>query len=198
MPSFKFLVGLMVVAASSKAAVEFTPRYADILADGVPQHSLYLQDGPLKAFLRIPSKWDVKDEAGTLCLTSLEHSSARVDIRKSAVHLPAAIDDDWIKLITPQLIKSLPPGAEKAFVLETKVNPILVLSWKSFEFQISYEIAGAKFLRSICFISLHTGDSAEMLTSGQETDVGPARAAGFAMLSSWLEPPAKIMNRMVQ
>lgn len=191
-------LALVLAGRGCEVAVDFSPRYADILADGVAQHSLYLQNGPLKAFLRLPPQWEIKGEAGALCLTSPQHGSARVDIRSSAVPLPAAPDEKWIKLMTPQLLKSLPAGAEKGAVLETKANPIQILSWKSFEFVLSYEIAGNKFLRSVCFITLHNQDNAEMVTGGGGSDFGPARAAGFSLLTSWLEPPARVTQRMMQ
>lgn len=184
-------VALLSSLATARAQIDFTPRQADIMIDGVPMHSTYLPDGDRKILFTKPAGWEAKGEAGALCLTSPTRPSARVDIRNSAVKLPPAPDDKWVKLMTPELLKSLPKAAKNAAVVSTKVNPFTLYNWKSFEFLMAYELEGVKYQRGVCFLTVHGKGSIEMVTSGLEQDVSAARAAGLALFTTWSEPLAK-------
>lgn len=192
------LVLLLGSAAQGPAAIDFNPRYTDIMADGVSMHTLCLQDDAQQILLKQPPGWDVRGEAGALCLTCHEHDTARIDLRSSAVKLPPTPDDAWIKSMTPALLKSLPEGAKHATMATTVPNPFTLFNWKSFEFQMTYELAEVRYTRSVCFLTVFKKGNIEMLSAGQDQDFAAARATGLKFLRSWYEPPADTLKKMVE
>lgn len=197
-------VGAVALATGSAAVcrgqIDFSPRYVDIMADGVSMRTLCLQDGAQRIFLDQPAHWEAREEGGALCLTNAQYGSARIDLRNSAIKLPPAAEADeaWVKAMTPVMLKSLPEGAKNAAMIDAKVSPFVLYNWKSFEFQMSYDSGGYKYLRSVCFFTLYHKGNIEMVTTGLEKDFAPARDAGFAMLTTWCEPPVGVMKRMLR
>lgn len=199
MRSYLFVIAVLARSVCpSPAAIDFNPRYSDIVADGVSTRSLCLQDGSQQVFLKQPAGWDVRGEAGALCLMSREHSTARIDLRNSAVKIPLAPDDAWVKTMTPVLLKSLPEGAKNRTMVATVPNPYTLFNWRSFEFQMSYDLADVKYIRSVCFLTIYGKGSIEMLTGGEPQDFTAAREMGLRFLRSWYEPPAGTLKTMLQ
>ena len=183
---------------AGQAALDFTPRFATIKADGLPVRSLYLQNGPLRAFMRAPSAWEINGGAGGLVMINLKLPNSRVDFRTSTVHLPEQITEDWIKTMSPAVVRTAPAGSTNAKLVAAKANAMAVNGWRSFEFTLAYEAFGVRYMRSILLLTLRSKESVELVSVAREQDFGTVRQAGVSLLESWMEPPEKVAQRMMQ
>ena len=53
-------------------------------------------------------------------------------------------------------------------------------------------------MRSILLLTLRSKESVELVSVAREQDFGTVRQAGVSLLESWMEPPEKVAQRMMQ
>ena len=180
-------------------AIDFTPRYAKIMFDGIPSESLYLQSGPdHKIFLHSASGWTANGDSSALHLKSATMGQAQIDLRAATFKLPEKFDEKWRDDIKTRLLKAVPKDAVNAEWIDEKVQPLAINSWRTYESRVSYELFGNKYVWGVCWIEVSGTYTLEMSSNRHINEYPAVRQSGMRLMASWLRPPPAALAKLMR
>ena len=185
------LVSLSLTALATQApAIDFTPRIADSIEDGVPMRRLYFSDDAQHIYYRPLPNWSRYGDAQGATFRPKD-SVGEVQIQNSPAG-NASIAFDAEGLVTLRQIAQgvLPPGASQVTELWEAVNPVVLQGWTSFEIGLDYMAAGQHFCRSILFINLDAKRQIQFIVDAPAAAFPPLYQGAYRTLASWYQPVA--------
>lgn len=186
-PLWLVTLGLTGLAAQA-LAIDFTPRIADSIEDGVPMRRLYFSDDAQHIFYRPLPNWSRYGDAQGATFRPKD-SAGEVKIQNAPVD-NAGIAFDAEGLVTLRQIASglLPSGASQATELWEAVNPVVLQGWTSFEIGFDYVTAGQHSCRSILFINLDAKRQIQFIVDAPAAAFPPLYQGAYRTLASWYQP----------
>jgi hypothetical protein len=186
----RLLLVLLACAGSvpAESAIDFTPRYADMMEDGIPFHRMYFTEGDNRIFFRPPANWQVSGDTAAIYFTPKGLHVSQVSFRSvPPEEATIPFDEKGIEKLR-EIAKSLLPSAftdpEEQF--ET-VNPIILQDWTSFEIAFSGHYYGIDSRRSILFINLAPGRQLRIVVEAPIRDFEKLHKDAYRSLATWRE-----------
>ena len=180
-------LGLTALAAQAPA-IDFTPRIADSIEDGVPMRRLYFSDDAQHIYYRPLPNWSRYGDAQGATFRPKD-SGGEVRIQ-NAPEGNAGIAFDAEGLVTLRQIAHtlLPPRAAQATELWEAVNPVVLQGWTSFEIGFDYVAGDQHFCRSILFINLDSKRQIHFIVDAAPAEFSPLCKSAYRTLASWYQP----------
>ena len=165
-------------------ALDLTPQFADVDADGLRMKLPYFQDGAKRVFIKPPAGWkiDGNSECANLASEAAPHSTVTFTLSAKPV-LPKteaerkALRDAMLAL----------PGKEAANVtLEADApDPLPLNGWKTFEFRVSYDLGDTHFQKSVLLVKLNAIEELRVTVTGPAQEFAKAAGAAMMCLRTW-------------
>lgn len=181
-PLTLLLAALSLTAAAR--ALDLTPHFADMDADGLLIRLPYFQDGAKRVFIKPPEGWkiDGNSERANLSSESAPHSTVTFTLSAK----PALPGNESERKTLRDAMLAL-PGKEAANVtLEADTpNPFPLNGWKTFEFRVSYDMSAVHFQKSILLVRLNAIEELRITVTAPAQEYAKAAGAAMACLRSW-------------
>jgi hypothetical protein len=186
-PPLLVMLSLATLAAEA-FAIDFTPRIADSIEDGVPMRRLYFTDDAQHIYYRPLPNWsrygDVqgatfrpKDSGGEIRIQNAPAGNAGI-----------AFDAHGLETFR-QIAQSLvPSGASQVTEIWEAVNPVVLQGWTSFEIGFDYVTASQHSCRSILFINLDSKRQIQFIVDASPAEFSPLYSSAYRTLASWYQP----------
>ncbi len=174
--------------AAPALAIDFTPRIADSIEDGVPMRRLYFSDEAQHIYYRPLPNWSRYGDAQSATFRP-KVSGGEVKIQNApAGNASIAFDAHGLETFRQIARGLVPPGASPANELWETVNPVVLQGWTSFEIGFDYVAAGQHACRSILFINLDSKRQIQFIVDAAPADFSPLYNAAYRTLASWYQP----------
>ena len=185
------LVTLSLTALAAQApAIDFTPRIADSIEDGVPMRRLYFSDDAQHIFYRPLPNWSRYGDAQGATFRP-KGSAGEVKIQNApAGNASIAFDAKGLVTLRQTAQTLLPPHAAHATELWEAVNPVVLQGWTSFEIGFDYVAGDQHFCRSILFINLDSKRQIQFIVDAPPAAFPPLYQGAYRTLASWYQPVA--------
>jgi hypothetical protein len=174
--------------AARAPAIDFTPRIADSVEDGIPMRRLYFSDDAQHIFYRPLPNWSRYGDAQGATFRPKD-SGGQVKIQ-NAPEGNAGIAFDGPGLGTLRQIAHglLPSGADQTTELWEAVNPLELQGWTTFEIGFDYVVSGQHFCCSVLFINLDSKRQILFIVDAAPADFSPLYKGAYRTLASWHQP----------
>ena len=139
---------------AARADLDLTPSTEIRNMERVPMTYVVFHDGPKEITYQPPRGWTCNGSHTAAALSIPDHPQARALIQTAArVRIPA-FDDKAEKLFqtNPGLLQ-LPKGAKDVKITEVDINPLIVDSHQTLEFQMTYSFFGQSCAKSILLVN---------------------------------------------
>lgn len=176
---------VLLAFTNELAAVDFTPQYIDINADGLMVRQLCFKDGPKRIWITPPKGWTLEGEPAVATLRNESTARATVTFTLSPRPLLPGDDPEKQKATREAITAMVPKGAENVAVEGETVNPWAINAWSSYEVKLGYDILGVRFARSVLLIKLNSRDEMQVIVTAPANDYANAAQAATACLQSW-------------
>ena len=185
--SLSSLLVLLLAAAPSRAALDFTVQHKALPADGIEVDGAYITDGSSKIFLRILPTWKVFNTAQALdCIPDTANSKVRLEPYEGSKLLTI---DQAGGLELQQLATGLLPNDARNVVAQpVELNPLPLFGWSTLEVTFRYEYFGQPVRRSVMYVSMIPGRVVQLTVTAPEADFGKVHKQARQLLGSWFEP----------
>jgi hypothetical protein len=181
-----FLLGFVVVAVSTKAALDLAPIPSEFVGEGIKYTQLTFKDEKRQVVYVPPQLWSYRGSASQLHLTPPPNfSRAEAIIEKTPLAAPQPLDEKAMEAAKQQLLTTLGPSALGAKIVSEEQNPVLLSgNIPTYEVIISYQIYGEAFTRSVLFANLPDAQLRFKLTASRK-DFDALHRVFRASLVSW-------------
>lgn len=182
------LLALAVLSISANA-IDFTPRYADSIDDGVPMRRMYFTEGGRQIYYRPPTGWtrSGSDESATFRPKDSKHAYVMIE-NAPAEHARIPPEDRALDVLRQTAVRLVPSGATDVSPTWEVVNPVVLQGWTSFEVGLDYMQFGQHFCRSILFINLSGNRQIHFIVDAPPGEFGALYKAAYRTLATWWEP----------
>lgn len=155
MRSKLFVLFLLALGAanSASAQIDFTPITREYTAGGFIHRELIFKTDKGTVTLAPPVKWNVRGGKDRVQLSPPDKSFVEATIQAAPVTPPPGFDEQNLKVLEQRVLSEVPSGALSVQITGRVENPVVIGSFRSFEFVISYQALGYTFLRSVIFVN---------------------------------------------
>ena len=186
-----FLVA--TVAARTVSAMDFSPRQARMLEDGVPSIRNFFKDGNTNILFRPAKGWRMAG-GGNEVMFYPGALNGYIRLGNSPVGPAVPFDEKGILTYLEAARGTLPKQAENVETLSQQGDAYPLDDWKSFEVRYSYELLGIKSVCWVLFITMTPDRQICYAVDGRQSDFDAILADSRQMLGSWFEPPAGLLS----
>lgn len=147
------LLFLAVTIHLAGAEIDFTPEIKEYTAEGFTHRELTFNHDKGTVTFGPPQKWIVRGDKAQLRLSPPDKNFAEAIIQAAPSAVPASFDEQSLKALEQQVLREVPSGALSVQIIKRVENPVVVGSYRSFEFVLSYQTLGRTFQRSVLFLN---------------------------------------------
>jgi len=186
-PLWLVTLGLTGLAAPV-LAIDFTPRIADSIEDGVPMRRLYFSDNAQHIFYRPLPDWSRYGDAQGATFRPKD-SNGEVKIQNAPTgNASIAFDAHGLESLREIARASLATGGDQPTAIWEVVNPVVLQGWTSFEIGFDYVKAGQHSCRSMLFINLDAKRQILFTVDAPAALFLPLYQGAYRTLASWYQP----------
>jgi hypothetical protein len=183
-------LALAVLTAATLAArastIDFTPRTADTVDDGIPMRRMYFADGARRIYYRPPPTWQWSGDERAIVFTPRDSERAIVKIQNGSpefARLP--LNQDGLDALRASAARLMPPDAVEVVETWETVNPVVLQGWTSVEFGFNYLQSGKLFCRSVLFINLDANRQVHFIVDALPGEFLPLYKTAYRTLATW-------------
>ena len=180
--SLALIAALSLTAAAR--ALDLTPQFADVDADGLVMKLPYFQDGPKRVFIKPPAGWkiDGNSERANLSSEAAPHSTVTFTLSAKPVLPKSEAERKTLREAMLTL-----PGKEAANVMleADTLDPLPLNGWKTIEFRVSYDLADKRFQKSVLLVKLNAIEELRVTVTGPAQEFAKAAGAAMMCLRTW-------------
>jgi hypothetical protein len=190
MKTLSLLATLAVTLLSARAEpIDFTPRFADTVDDGVPMHRMFFSDDARHIFYRPPPTWVPSGSSEAATFRPKDSNLAVVKIENApAEHALIPIDGPGSEAFRDIARTLVPSEATEVTEIWEVPNPVVLQGWTSFEVGFDYVQFGQHFCRSILFINLDANRQIHFIVSAVPAEFQPLYKTAYRTLATWWQP----------
>ena len=181
------ILAILCLTLSMRAEIDFTPRFAETTADGVPVRRLFFTDGTRRIFVRAPVRWRVAGSAVSATFMPPDFVQAYVKLENSPLASAPAFDKAGLPAYRKLALASLPDGAVDWSIASETPDAIAINNWRSHELVVNYVLGGQPATRIFLFVTLEAKRQILMTTDAARNDIERLRPGARATLHSWFE-----------
>ena len=169
---------------SAAHALDLTPHYAEVDADGLRVRLPYFQDGSKRVFIAPPDGWKIVGDSAGAVLRSEAAARSSVVFALSPKPLLTTTEDG--RKATREAVLALAPKGSEAVRLDTETpDPLTLNGWKTHELRISYDLPDARYVKTVLLVRLNAREELQVVATGPESEFPRAAAAAMTCLRTW-------------
>jgi hypothetical protein len=165
-------------------SIDFTPVAGVRVLDGIKFQQLTFNDNGRKITYEQPSGWTFRAEPNRIVFAPPNVTQADAVIEQSPLEAPQTLDDETMKHLQEQVVRSAPPASQHVEVVNSAKNPVMIDRHETFEVVVSYQIGGIAFRRSVLFLNL-PDSQVRFRVSAREQDFDKMYRAFRGSVYSW-------------
>ena len=165
-------------------ALDLTPQFADVDADGLRMRLPYFQDGAKRVFIKPPVGWkiDGNSERANLSCEAAPRSTVTFTLSTKPV-LPK--NEAERKTLRDAML-ALPGKEAMNVTLEADApDPLPLNGWKTFAFRVSYDMADMRLQKSVMLVKLNAIEELQVTVTGPVQEFAKAAGAAMMCLRTW-------------
>jgi hypothetical protein len=176
----------MTIAAH---AIDFTPRYAASIDDGIPFRRMYFSDGGRRIFYRPLPTWNRTGgaEGAVFEIRDIPRASVRLE-NAPQEHAQVALDETGLEVLRKFARSQIPRDATELVERWESVNPVILQGWTSYEIGFDYLRGGQRTCHSILFINLVGNRQICLIVEAAPAHFPPLYKSAHRTLATWWEP----------
>lgn len=147
------LLFLAVTIHPAGAEIDFTPEVKEYTAEGFTHRELTFKHDKGTVTFGPPQKWLVRGDKAQLRLGPPDKNFVEAIIQAAPSAVSPSFDEQSLKALEQQVLREAPSGALSVQIVKRMENPVVVGSYRSFEFVLSYQTLGRPFQRSVLFLN---------------------------------------------
>ena len=182
------LVGL---AATARAAIDFTPTVNQYQSEGALYSSATFKDEKRSVSIIMPRSWTCHGDSSRLQMAPPQQTLAEGVLQSVPTKTPLRFDAATVTSLEQQVLTTLPPESRSATIVSQQENPVILNQNLSYEFVVSYQALGQTFLRSVILVSCPDQALIFKFTAPKTTFDALNRSFRQSLCSwQWIEPAA--------
>lgn len=185
-----FAVTLLAARAS---AIDFTPRFAETVDDGIPFRRMCFSDNGRRIFYRPHPSWVTSGDGHAATFRPKDTTQSYVRIENApAEQALIPLEEPGLEALRKIARALVPSEATEIGESWEIVNPVVIQGWTSFEMGFDYIAAGQRCCRSVLFINLREGSQIHLIVDASPAEFGQLyKTANRTLASWWWEPETK-------
>ncbi len=174
----------MLALCATARALDLTPQYVDMDADGLRIKLPSFQDGAKRVFIMPPAGWRIEGSSLRAFLSSDTAPGANVTFLLSPKPMLPK-DEAGQKSVGAALLALAEKDSENVKLEAEQPDPLPINGWKTYLLRISYDIAGTRYAKSVMFVRLNDCEELQVFVSGPATQFTKATSAAMTCLRTW-------------
>lgn len=144
----------VLLALSSRADIEFTPRESEYDMDGMKLKQIAFSDGSGKEITyQQPPGWNYSGNGAKLTMHPANKAQAEGTITTVTLPQPGVFDEETTKKLTEEALASVPKDSTSVTLVSQEKNPVLIARKETFLVTVSYTAYGENYERSLMFLN---------------------------------------------
>ena len=179
-------VALAAGCAVPAFGLDFQLHTVSLSEDGfVHRHSCFKYDERSNVLIDLPPGWNTTADAGSITSSPPNAINTFILLQRSPLTPGTPFRDSTLDTYRQRALASVPPGSSNIRVVKETPNPLPIFGWQDFEFEMSYDLAGTTFHRSVLFINLDTRQQILTAVVAEASAFDKIHAAAMDVLRSW-------------
>jgi hypothetical protein len=179
-----WLIGFALVSGSALGAIDFTPTVGERVLDGIKFSQLIFHEDGRKLIYEQPRGWKYSGSSTQISFTPPNTLQAEAVIEQSRLEEPQNFDEETMKMLQEQVVRSVKSGAQNVTVVSSDKNPILINNHETFEVTVEYQRGGIPFQSSVLFLDVGNTQLRFRVTARKQ-DFEKIHGAFRGSLNSW-------------
>ena len=176
-----------MLPGSAPAAIDLTPRYIDVFAEGVTFHRLYFTDGDKKFLVSLNHETEVSAESGGVLFRFPKYPDITFVMARSRLSPDDKFEGATLDRYRESARRLLPLKARASEIKEEVTNPFPINDWKSYRIVMTAEMGPVHYMQSVTFLNLNDTDQIVLITGAPERDFEEASVRSFRIVRTWQE-----------
>jgi hypothetical protein len=178
---------LLALGALSASALELSPRFMNMTADGITIRRPYFADGSKKYSVTLNGETElIPYEDGALFrFVKLNHAEMR--LRPSSFSVETKFEGEALERYQEAARKLLPQYAEEVVLEQQTPNPLTMNDWKSHRFIYKYKTTAGEIRESITFLNITPNAQVIVQVYAMDKDFVDASERAYDIIRRWHE-----------
>ncbi len=187
----RIIACLLFALSACAPALDLSPSFADVFADGITLRRPYFADGAKKYAVTINAETEVLpyEDGALFKFTKLKNSEMR--LRPSPFRVEMKFSPDTLDRYEEAARKLLPQAAKDVTLEQQTKNPLPVNGWESHRFVFKYTTPVGEVRESITFLNITPADQVVVQVSAPDRSFADASDRAFDIIRRWHELDAK-------
>lgn len=178
---------LLATGALSAFALDLSPSYINMQADGITIRRPYFSDAGKKYAITMDSETELKSYDDGALFTFIKFSHAEMRLRPSSFSVEEKFVPDTLARYEEAARKLLPQIAENVTLIEQVKNPWPINRWQSHRFVFKYTTAAGEAHESITFLNITPIQQVIVQMYASARDFQDVAARGSDIIRRWHE-----------
>ncbi len=178
------LASLALSLLADARALDLTPQFDSVDADGLSMRMPYFQDGAKRVYIKPPNGWKIEGGSRRAVLFNDAAPHANVAFMLSPKPMLPTTEAER-KILRETVLTLAGKDAEKVEVEAETPDPLPLNGWKTFDIRIAYSTSGERHLKSVMFVRLNAFEELQIMVSGPQNEFGKASSAAMTCLRTW-------------
>ena len=178
------LLAASLALLATARALDLTPQFADVDADGLRMRLPYFRDGEKRVFIAPPKGWKIEGDSAGAVLRSQDAPGSSVALMLSPKPM-LSTDEAGRKAVREAVLALAPKGSDGvAFDGETP-DALGINGWKTSELRIRYGVPGSRVVKSVMLVKLNAREELQVVVTAPESEFSRASGAAMTCLRTW-------------
>jgi len=174
----------LLCAGIARAELDLTPKLSHYDLDGIKFRKLVFSESGKEITYVPPKDWDYSGNAARLILHPPKKAQAEASITRSALPGVTVLDEQAMKMLVSEALKSVPVESTNVTVTSQEKNLFLIAGKETFLVSLTYTLYGETYSRSLVFLNRSTDQIRFQLIS-RSPDFKQLQAEFQRSLGSW-------------
>jgi hypothetical protein len=141
----------VLTSSTSNAAIDFTAEAGERNLEGITFKQLIFRDKERRITYEQPKGWSYSGDSKGLRLTPPNVAQAHAEIDQAPLPAPQPIDEAALR---DQAMRTIPPGSQRATVVEEERNPLRINRHDTYGVTINYVLHEQEYTANVLFANL--------------------------------------------
>ena len=177
----------LALTALSASALDLSPRFINVTADGITIRRPYFADGDRKYSVTLNVETELVPYENGAQFRFVKLRNSDMLLRPSTFSVDVKFDADTIGRYERAARSLLPTAAEDVVLEKQTPNPLPMNGWKSHQFVYKYRTVTGEFRESVTFLNITPTAQAVLQVYAPENDFVDASERAFDIIRRWHE-----------
>jgi hypothetical protein len=191
----KSLSLLLALSAFSASALDLTPRYLNVTADGISIRRPYFADGSKKYAVTLDVETELLPYEDGCLFRFIKLKQTEMRLRPSSFRVEEKFAPENLVRYQEAARKLLPQLAEGVILAQETPNPMPINGWEGHRFTYTYRTPAGMVRESITFLNITPTQQVIVQVYAMEKDFADASERGWDIIRRWHEVDASTVIR---